>query len=490
MQYYFPLAWARTQRATPRFSLRSWLPALMLATLAAVSGCGGGGTHPTQPPAGPTAPTEPTAPGAPEAAPASVAYGTPQPLYFRSEAITINSAQVTGGPARAFSVAPALPTGLSLDAATGAITGTPAAIQSQTTYTVTASNAAGSVSTQLRITVTGRGSWAATAPILPGRHYASATKLPDGRVLVAGGFTAGGVVTNDAALYDPAAASWSPAAPMLLPRGEHTATLLPDGRVLVTGGQQVALGAGLAAAELYDPAANSWTATGSMVQARIRHTATLLANGQVLVIGGNDRPAGATTFTDTAERYNPATGTWTALNNRLSVPRTQHAAELLPDGVTVLVAAGINGMGHVTTAELLRGDDMAPRTVLGGVGGTGNVAQSVRLADGSVLVTTDLSATAWRFHPATSTWSTSTLGAIRSLPTMTRLADGRVLLAGGLDLSTAEIYNPDVNVWTSAASMPTERRSGVAALMDDGKVLVIGGTDNGGELDAVEIYSP
>lgn len=465
----------------------------MVAALAVVSGCGGGSGGGSgagaQPPADP--PVVVTPPDAPvdTVAPASVAYDTPQPLYVRSEAITTNSAQVTGGPARAFAVAPALPAGLSLDATTGAITGIPAAIQSQATYTVTASNAAGSASTQLRITVTARGSWAATAPILPGRHYFPATRLLDGRVLVAGGFTAAGV-TNAAALYDPAAGTWTAAAPMLVPRSDPTATLLPDGRVLVVGGEPAALGAATATAEIYDPVANSWTATGSMAQARIRHTATLLANGQVLVIGGYDRPAGSLTFRDTAERYDPATGIWTTLTNRLSVARTQHAAELLPDGVTVLVAVGVNGTGFVNSAELLRGDDTAPPTVMGAVGGSGNVAQSVRLADGSVLVTADGTATAWRYHPATSTWSTSPTQAARSLPTMTALADGRVLLAGGSSLATAEIYNPDVNVWTTATSMATARRAGAAALLNDGNVLVIGGFRASGEVDAVDIYRP
>lgn len=495
MKYCLAPRWVRTQCAAGPLSPRSLLAAFLVAAVAVLSACGGGGDFGAQPPADPPPVVEPAPPPPPPAAPvdtvapASVAYDTPQPLYVRSEAITTNSAQVTGGPARAFSVAPALPAGLSLDAATGAITGTPAAIQSQATYTVTASNAAGSASTQLRITVTARGSWVATAPILPGRHYFSATKLPNGRVLVAGGFTAAGV-TNAAALYDPAAGTWTPAAPMLVARNDHTATLLPDGRVLVAGGQPAALGGATLTAEIYDPVANTWTATGSMAQGRIRHSATLLANGQVLVIGGYDRPAGATTFTDTAERYDPATGTWTALANRLSVPRTQHAAELLPDGVTVLVAAGVNGMGFVTSAELLRADDTAPPTVMAAVGGTGNVAQSVRLADGSVLVTSDGTTTAWRFHPATSTWTTSTAHASRTLPTMTRLADGRVLLAGGSNLDTVEIYNPDVNVWTTATSMPLVRRAGAAALLDDGNVLVIGGFNGGGEIDTVDIYRP
>src|SRR5438132_4599092 len=65
---------------------------------------------------------------------------------------------------------------------------------------------------------------------------------------------------------------------------EHTATLLPNGMVLVAGG--VDNGGTLASAELYDPANGSWTATGSLNTGRTNHTATLLPNGMVLVAGG------------------------------------------------------------------------------------------------------------------------------------------------------------------------------------------------------------
>ena len=62
----------------------------------------------------------------------------------------------------------------------------------------------------------------------------------------------------------------------------HTATLLPNGKVLVAGGVDGVL----SSAELYDPASGTWSATGSMGTARDYHTATLLPNGQVLVAGG------------------------------------------------------------------------------------------------------------------------------------------------------------------------------------------------------------
>ena len=75
---------------------------------------------------------------------------------------------------------------------------------------------------------------------------------------------------------------------MATARYHHTATLLPNGQVLVAGGFNS--GIALASAELYDPATGLWTATGSMATAREFHTATLLPNGQVLVAGGFNRP--------------------------------------------------------------------------------------------------------------------------------------------------------------------------------------------------------
>src|SRR5206468_4565756 len=68
-------------------------------------------------------------------------------------------------------------------------------------------------------------------------------------------------------------------------RDAHTATLLPNGKVLVAGGSNELDGV-LSSAELYDPASGTWTATGSLGTARSRHTVTLLPNGKVLLAGG------------------------------------------------------------------------------------------------------------------------------------------------------------------------------------------------------------
>ena len=81
-------------------------------------------------------------------------------------------------------------------------------------------------------------------------------------------------------LVDP---SWVPTGSLVTARSRHTATLLPNGKVLVAGGNN---GSALSSAELYDPATGTWTATGSLGTARERPTATLLPNGKVLVAGG------------------------------------------------------------------------------------------------------------------------------------------------------------------------------------------------------------
>jgi hypothetical protein len=105
-----------------------------------------------------------------------------------------------------------------------------------------------------------------------GRVYHSATLLPDGRVLVAGGAADGMVYGNNlhflasAEIYDPATGIFTATGAMASRRTWHAAALLEDGRVLVTGGAgdtyNLGVAAPLASAELYDPNTGSFSTAG------------------------------------------------------------------------------------------------------------------------------------------------------------------------------------------------------------------------------------
>src|SRR5438874_1202710 len=172
-----------------------------------------------------------------------------------------------------------------------------------------------------------------TGSLATGRVYHAQTLLPNGKVLVTGGFNDIDVFAS-AELYDPATETWMATGSLNVPRFRHTATLLPDGRVLVAGGLD--LSGAIGSAELYDPATETWTETGSLNVARGTHTATLLQNGMVLVAAGGTSYGGG--YIASAELYDPATGTWTETGS-LAAARLHHRATLLPDG-TVLVAGG------------------------------------------------------------------------------------------------------------------------------------------------------
>lgn len=424
-------------------------------------------------------------------APASLSYATASALYVTTEPITPNTPVATGGAIASFTVAPALPTGLSLNTTTGAITGTPATIQSAITYTITGSNTAGSAQAQVKIVVTSRGTWSAVtpAPMPVPVHYFTATRLNDGRVLVAGGLGGGGY-TAAAWIYDPVANLWTSASAMLAARSGHTATLLPNGKVLVAGGE-FANGIAVASAEIYDPVVGTWTAAGTMTDERSNHTATLLANGKVLVAGGYTAPGGTLTFFGSMDLFDPVTNSWTRMTSSLATPRAQHAAALLPDG-NVLMIGGVNLGSYVNTVERVAIDGSGTTTESFPI--TGNFTVATRLSDGTILASTDRAGTAQRYNPLTSTWTASTMLAQRIIPTISTLPDGRVLVAGGaltggVRATSTEIYNPDTNTWTAGSPMTAGRNAAQAVVLADGSVLMIGGF-NGGDVATVERFVP
>ena len=303
------------------------------------------------------------------------------------------------------------------------------------------------------------GPWSDTASLNEGRFGPTATRLPDGRVLVAGG----GEGIDTAETYDAASRSWSHTGRMTVPRTGHTATLLPNGTVLVAGGMEGDNGA-QNSAEVYDPATGVWTPTGSMAEARSMHVAALLPNGRVLVAGGGD-PTCITGCSieksASAELYDPATGTWspTASMNHM---RLHFAAARLLDG-RVLVSGGYDGSCDETSCGI----------------GVWNNAEV--------------------YDPVAQTWTpTADPDEGRAGHTMTVLDDRRVLVAGGglndnsNPLRTAEIFDPTTGLWAPAGEMSTPRVMHASTLLGDGTVLVTGGSvgDEQALTASADLYDP
>jgi N-acetylneuraminic acid mutarotase len=183
---------------------------------------------------------------------------------------------------------------------------------------------------------------ALSAAMVANRFGHTATLLPNGEVLLTGGFVADYPV-DTAEVYDPIAQTFTALnAKMTVPRGGHTATLLPSGQVLIAGGQTgqnegVYSNKPLDTAEVYDPAAQTFTALGAtMTTRRVYYTATLLPSGEIVLAGGADI---TNYFLNTAELYDPVAQIFTALKSKMKNTLQGHAATLLPDG-NVLIAGG------------------------------------------------------------------------------------------------------------------------------------------------------
>jgi Kelch motif protein len=330
--------------------------------------------------------------------------------------------------------------------------------------------------------------------------YHTATLLPDGHVLIAGGLVndrLDGNISASAELFEPTSGgAWTAARPMIEARWGHTATLLQDGTVLVAG-SYVNSGDPLASAELYDPGTGRWTATGTMRHGRGGHTATLLRDGRVLVVGGGaeDTSLEGGPRSATAELYDPDTGRWTATGS-MRQARTAFTATRLADG-RVLVAGGD---GDFTAAELY--DPDTDRWSATGSMAQGRIGHTATLMpDGSVLVTGGCAcsdpgagerASAELYEPGSGRWAaTASMAKARIFHTATLLADGHVLVVNdGLDdrPASAELYDASSGRWTNTARPARGRVGYTATLLLDGMVLLAG--DYSRNILATELYDP
>ena len=240
---------------------------------------------------------------------------------------------------------------------------------------------------------------------------------------------------------------WKQGANLMHERRAHRASVLKDGRILISGGL---VGIGnvvqptryLASSEIYDPEKSQWRQVSNLFS-RFRHTSTALPSGEVILIGGqSDRESLSST-----EIFDPSLNEFRR-GPSLTKPRRLHTATLLSNG-NILVAGGYSGNATSTAYlypygpdQLLECEEIDP------LGRKKNISSSMHTP--------------------------------RELHTATQLADGRVLVTGGVwgedTLNTCEMYDPQSRTWTSIEPMKLPRTRHVAILLPDGRVLVIGGS--------------
>lgn len=171
----------------------------------------------------------------------------------------------------------------------------------------------------------------------------------------------------------------------------------------------------------------------------------------------------------------------------MNTARAQHAAALMDDG-SVGVFGGTNASGYVQGSE--RYSDGA-WSAIGDSGILGNATEAVTLGTGQVLVRSDGGPEARLYDPVANAWRPGgTQTTVRAQPSMTLLPNGKVLVAGGSNLNSAELYDPQTRTWTATGSMLEARRAHGALVLPDGRVLVVSGRNAAGTLMTSEIYDP
>ena len=250
----------------------------------------------------------------------------------------------------------------------------------------------------------------------------------------------------------------------------------------------------------YVQSIGSWTLSSSMITARESEGLALLNNGKVLITGGiNNVPLAS------SEIYDPMVGTWSD-TGMLNTGRFWFGNIVTLDNGQVLIAGGtdITGYNDYYSTELYNPDQ-------GTWSYTGNLNTSRRnptltvLADGRVLIAggrhglpdgSSFLASAEIYDPATGQWSyTGSLNIARDSPKSVRLHDGRILLVGGEgpwreEGPTAELFDPQSGKWTLTGSMSIGWVEATLTVLQDGKVLRAGGRGSGYTLASAELYDP
>lgn len=318
-------------------------------------------------------------------------------------------------------------------------------------------------------------SWQAVPDLAVARYNHTATLLNDGRVLILGGYGLGNERLNSAEIFDPATNTWrTVAATTAWPRVFHTATLLNDGRVLIVGGG-LPFGDTVDSAEIFDPATETFTPAASPGPKQ-GHTAVLLTDGSVLLSDG----AGG-------QRYLPASNTWVGagwMNHARYAPK----AERLGNG-QVIALGGPMSNGDLYNPATNEWSSVPPPPV--GFDGRDISISVTRLGGGGVLFAGDGSSVVY-----TNGWSAAMgMGADRYYHATASTPSGAVATGGlafdpeMLGLISAERFTG--SAWVSLPNMNQGRYRHTATALADGRILVAGGVDRLlAPLSNAEVYGP
>jgi hypothetical protein len=305
------------------------------------------------------------------------------------------------------------------------------------------------------------------------------------------GFAAGAAAFRATVPPSSGAGTVTPASPMLEPRSDQTATLLPDGRVLIAGGMRRNQDF-YKSAELYDPATGKFQPTGAMSVGRVGHIAVLLRSGRVLIAGGWVGMGG----TDSAELYDPATGKFTVIA-KMTVRRGKPSATLLADGDVLIAGGEERDNQSLSSAEIFHAKTFSFEAT-GGMHHARVSHTATLLNDGRVLIAggyaDTVTAKAELYDPQSGTFTeTGSLNMARCKHTAGQLPDGKVLIAGGSDsrgwsgnLNSAEVYDPRTGKFSAASSMSDSRFKlpDEAVQLPSGRLLIAGGSEE------VEVFDP
>jgi hypothetical protein len=434
-----------------------WPPLALMVTLL-LTACGGGGSPPTG------------------TAPSITSFGAAAATHFVGDRAQL-TAVFAGGSGRIVS-----DSGAAIGPVTSGVPVATAPLAATTRFTLVVEGGGTTARRELTVNVGYRDRYVTVA----GQHalqYHAAVATGDGSVLVIGGSRGENTLSTAIDRFDPALRSFTRVGSLRTGRAGHTATRLPDGRILVLGGA-TALQIGNVA-DLVDERTGGVSHGGNPVRPRSRHAAVALADGRVLVVGGIGD--------NTAEIWDPRSNTFRLVGNMLH-SREWPTATLLADG-RVLVAGGDSQAESYTLAEVF--DPRTEQFTAVAAPAAPAFAHrrqfhaAHRLADGRVLILGGEYedrprerlvplASVVQFDPATNTLSLrGDLEAPRSVAAAVSLGD-EVALFGGLTpaqapAASAVLYRNGAP--RPLAAMPVARHFHTATRMGDGRILILGGDD-------------